>query len=224
MKSRIANLNLIVAIGLLAGACGKSNFSSNGTPAPAVERAGQETPDGSKPGGSPTGYETPAKPGSDGGTGGGSTAGGGTGGGVNATPGSNSDQGAIAKCLTAWGQNPFGPNPTVYRKINASVQVLGFGSAVAVKDDQPTAQPALILINAAVGVLSQSKLELLNPNGWYCLKVDVNVLNNTTIDLACQAHLADSRVNVGVLSNNEPAGIVGVHVLSDVKVQRQPGC
>ena len=67
-------------------------------------------------------------------------------------------------------------------------------------------------------------MELLNPNGWYCLKVDVNVLNNTQIDLNCHAHLADSRVNVGVLSNNDPAGIVGVHVLSDVKVVRRPGC
>ena len=225
LKSR-NQAGLILVAALVVVGCGKTDFSSKGNPAPAVERTGQETTATGKPGAGEPYPSSPStgKPGSGTPPGGLTPGGGSNGDGSGKPPGltTDGDQNAIAGCLKAWGQHPFGPNPVASRHIHASVQVLGFGSAI--RDDYPTAGPELVVISAAVGVMSNSKMELLNPNGWYCLKVDVNVLNNTQIDLACRAHLADSRVNVGVLSNNDPAGVVGVHVLSDVKVVRRPGC
>ncbi|MBF0441218.1 MAG: hypothetical protein HQK54_04880 [Oligoflexales bacterium] len=54
--------------------------------------------------------------------------------------------------------------------------------------------------------------------------VNVNVRASTTIQLSCNAHLADSSVEVGVnQGGNSSAGVVGVHVGSNVNVQRV-GC
>jgi len=133
---------------------------------------------------------------------------------------SDGDSAAIAKCLAKWGDHPFGAQP-VHRKIHAAVQVFGHGKGIV--DDVKTTVPALILIGAAVNVLGETTYELLNPNGWYCLKVDVNVKAKTQIDLHCDAKLADSKVDVSVGSQSQPVGIVGVHVLSDVKIARVGG-
>lgn len=133
--------------------------------------------------------------------------------------GPSKDDEAIGKCLEKWGSaSPFAAGAG-YRKIHASVQVLGQGKGIV--DDIKTEKPELVLITAAVSVLGKTSYELLNPNGWYCMKVDVNVLTNLTVKLECGAHMADNKVDVGVLSNSQPLGSVGVHVLSDVKIQRQ---
>ncbi|MBF0441610.1 MAG: hypothetical protein HQK54_06870 [Oligoflexales bacterium] len=129
------------------------------------------------------------------------------------------DKKVIARCLEVFGNNPFGDPATVpYRKIDASVQVLGMGNGIV--DDTATSAPALILISAAVNVLGDTTYRLMNPNGWYCLNVGVNVMANTKVQLHCSAHLADSRVDVSVLKNGSPAGIVGVNVGSDVQVEK----
>ena len=101
------------------------------------------------------------------------------------------------------------------------MSVLGIGGGI--KDLEVTPGPQLVIISAAVSVLGQTTMELRNPNGWYCLKVDVNVLNHSTINLDCRAKMADTRVDVNVLSNSDPTGVVGVKVLSDVKLNRV-GC
>ena len=75
-----------------------------------------------------------------------------------------------------------------------------------------------------MNVLGETNYEFLNPNGYYCLKVDVNVKAKTRIKLHCDAKMADNKVDVGVLSDSEPVGGVGVHVLSDVKIDRIGGC
>jgi len=132
--------------------------------------------------------------------------------------GSTAESQAIANCLKVWGSSPFtGATPT-YRTVQASVQILGGGSAVV--DNACTAQPELVLIKTAVSVLSNSKYELENPNGWYCMMVNVNVQSQTTVELAQNAHIADNRVAVSVLSQGQSTGAVGVNVLSDVQVQR----
>jgi len=128
-----------------------------------------------------------------------------------------SDDAAVAQCLTKFGSHPFGQRHKYnYRKIAASVQVLGVGNAVV--DTVATPEPSLILISAGVSVLGQTNYQLLNPNGWYCLKVSVNVLTNLNINLHCKAKLADNKVDVNVGSNSQPVGQVGVHVGSGVKV------
>jgi hypothetical protein len=133
------------------------------------------------------------------------------------------DADAIKKCLAKWGNHPFNENDfSEYRKISASVQVLGIGNPII--DKEVTPAPKLIVVSAAVNVLGEATYDLLNPNGWYCLKVDVNVKSKTNINLACKAKIADSKVNVNVLGNADAAGAVGVHVMSDVKVIRAKGC
>jgi hypothetical protein len=128
------------------------------------------------------------------------------------------DLDAIHKCMNIWGPNsPFTGTVQNYEKIAAAVTVGGIGNAI--NDTQATQEPFLILIDAGVNVLGSPTYNLLNPNGWYCMKVNVNVLTTLTVNLDCNAHLADSRVDVNVLSNqNNNTAAVGVHVLSTVNV------
>jgi hypothetical protein len=131
----------------------------------------------------------------------------------------NPEQEAIGHCLEAWGSNPFGQTAfTDYRVVKAAVNVLGSGPLVS--DTQVTNEPRLIVVKAGVSVLGDSGYELLNPNGWYCLMVDVSVMAKVKVDLHCQAHLADNKVYVNVGSNGTGAASVGVAVLSDIKVNR----
>ena len=124
----------------------------------------------------------------------------------------------LKKCLDAWGGKAPFTTASPYRKIGAAVNVLGFGNSI--DDTNVSADPELVVIGAAVNVLSIPKYRLLNPKGWYCLIADVNVASKLTIDLQTDAHLADSRVDVDILSAGSSAGIVAVSVLSDVTVKR----
>src|SRR4051794_4776842 len=79
---------------------------------------------------------------------------------------------AIAACLKAWGTNPFGRNPE-FKTIQTSVKVFGIGKSGG--DTEVTSSPSLILVNPGVNVMGGNTIELLNPNGWYCLRTTVNV-------------------------------------------------
>ena len=128
---------------------------------------------------------------------------------------------AIGKCMAAWGSNnPFGDKAyTDYRKISAAVSILGNGG-YAVEDREVTTTPKLILVSASVSVLGSTNYLLMNPNGWYCFMVDVNVLSKVTVDLQCKAKIADTRVAVNVLSKASNTAAVGVNVMSSVTVNR----
>ena len=127
------------------------------------------------------------------------------------------DLDALHKCMAKWKDIPFDQTIDNYDKIHASVTVGGFGNAV--NDTKRTDEPWLTLITAGVNVGGEPVYRLLNPNGFYCIKVNVNVLTKLTIELHCNARLADSKVNVNVLSEQDDATAgVGVHVLSDVDV------
>ncbi len=128
---------------------------------------------------------------------------------------------AIGKCMAAWGSNnPFGDNAyTEYRKISAAVSILGNGG-YAVEDRDITTSPKLILVSASVSVLGSTNYLLMNPNGWYCFMVDVNVLSKVNVDLQCKAKLADTRVAVNVLSKPSNTAAVGLNVMSSVTVNR----
>lgn len=133
-----------------------------------------------------------------------------------------SDEKAIARCLVAWGDHPFGDADIKnHRKIYASVSVLGMGNAIT--DTTVTDKPRLIVVEAGVNVLSDSVYNLKNPNGWYCLKVNVDVMSSLTINLHCKANMSDGMVNVNVMSKGDQAGAVGVDVLSKGHINRT-GC
>lgn len=137
-------------------------------------------------------------------------------------PGANKEQEAIGRCLKAWGgSHPFDKSVYEnYRKIHAAVTIFGNGGN-AVEDTEVTEGPSLTVITAGVNVLGSANYLLMNPKGWYCIVVDVNVKAQTTIQLQCSAKLADSRVQVNVGSNASPTSAIGVNVFSDVKVERK---
>lgn len=129
--------------------------------------------------------------------------------------------GSIAACLKAWGKHPFGARPT-YKTLSTSVKVFGIGSNTA--DTEATSSPALVLINPGVNVMGGSTIELLNPNGWYCLRSNVNVMGGMTIRAHCKAQLASSSEGgsgTTVMGNNKDQK--GVTVMGSTQVERV-GC
>ena len=114
---------------------------------------------------------------------------------------------AMAACLRAWGQNPFGTNPS-YKTLATSVKVFGIGDDPA--DTEETSSPVLVMVNPGVNVMGGTTIELLNPNGWYCFRSNVNVMGSLRIRAACKAHLASANDGVTVLSSNPDQKSVAV--------------
>ena len=50
--------------------------------------------------------------------------------------------------------------------------------------------------------MGRTRLDLLNPNGWYCFKSNVNVMGSLIIKAACTAHLASAHDGTTVLGSN----------------------
>lgn len=107
--------------------------------------------------------------------------------------------GSISNCLKTWGKHPFGQNPE-YKTLATSVKVLGIGKNTI--DSEHTNSPSLILVNPGVNVMGGTIIELLNPNGWYCLRSNVNVMGGLTIRVHCKSHLASATEGVTVLGKN----------------------
>jgi hypothetical protein len=129
--------------------------------------------------------------------------------------------GAMAACLKAWGKHPFGANPA-YKTLATQVKVFGIGKDT--QDTEVTKSPALTLINPGVNVMGGSTIELLNPNGWYCFKSNVNVMGGLTIKAHCKAKLASSSsdgASTTVLGDNKESQ--GVTVMGSTTVERV-GC
>ena len=106
---------------------------------------------------------------------------------------------SIANCLNAWGKHPFGKSPR-YTTLATSVKVFGIGQSPA--DTKRTDSPALVLVNPGVNVMGGTTVELLNPNGWYCFKSNVNVMGGFNIRAHCKAHLASASNGTTVLGSN----------------------
>lgn len=121
----------------------------------------------------------------------------------------------VAACLQAWGSHPFGERPS-YRVLSTSVKVFGIGQASG--DYEKTAGPSLVVVNPGVNVMGGSEIELLNPNGWYCLRTTVNVMGGLTIRLACNAQIAMASSGTTVMGNN--AEQKGVTVMGSTTVER----
>jgi peptidoglycan hydrolase-like protein with peptidoglycan-binding domain len=105
----------------------------------------------------------------------------------------------IATCLKAWGNHPFGKSPK-YTTLATSVMVFGIGQRPA--DTTRTDSPSLVLVNPGVNVMGGTTLELLNPNGWYCFRSNVNVMGGLNIRAHCKAHLASASNGATVLGSN----------------------
>lgn len=125
---------------------------------------------------------------------------------------------AIAACLQAWGTHPFGAHPK-YRTIQTSVKVFGIGGRSG--DGQTTDKPVLVLVNPGVNVMGGSTVELMNPQGWYCLRQTVNVMGGLTLKAHCDAHIASSVGGATVMGNNTENK--GVTVMGSTTVERV-GC
>jgi hypothetical protein len=122
----------------------------------------------------------------------------------------------IEACLRAWGKHPFGKNPN-YRTLKSGVKVVGIGANT--KDVAITEKPELVLVKASVSVMSGQSFELMNPNGWYCIKGPVTVMGKAKITAHCKAQLANSDDGVAVLgsSDNQTGGVA---VLGKIQVER----
>ena len=130
-----------------------------------------------------------------------------------------SEQVQVAQCINKWGKVPFTGTFTNVKRIKASVSVYGIGNVI--NDVTQTAKPMLVLIDAGVNVMGNPIYNLLNNNGYYCMKVNVNVKTDLDINLACNAKLADNSVQVNVASEvNSETSVIGVNVGSNVHVTR----
>jgi len=121
---------------------------------------------------------------------------------------------SIANCLKAWGKHPFGNNPN-YKTLATSVKVFGIGDDPT--DSEVTNSPSLVLVNPGVNVMGGSTIDLLNPNGWYCLRTNVNVMGGLTIKVHCKAHLASTTEAVTVLGSN--SGQKSITVMGSTKIE-----
>jgi hypothetical protein len=128
--------------------------------------------------------------------------------------------GSIAACLNAWGDHPFGKNPQ-FRTLDTSVKVLGIGNSAG--DTERTSSPALVLISPIFNVMGGSTIDLLNPNGWYCLRTTVSIVGEVSIRAHCKAQLAatsDGKAMLGNSSDNRGIKNLNVTVMGSVSIER----
>lgn len=129
----------------------------------------------------------------------------------------------IAACLKAWGDHPFGKNPQ-FRTLGTSVSVFGIGNSAA--DTESTSSPSLVLINPILNAMGKSTIELLNPNGWYCVRTTVTVMGRVSIRAHCKAQLAatsDGKTVLGNNSQNRNIRDIAVTAVGSLSVERPCG-
>jgi hypothetical protein len=127
---------------------------------------------------------------------------------------------SIAACLKAWGDHPFGKNPQ-FKTLATSVKVFGIGKTTS--DTEPTSSPSLVLINPIFNVMGASTIELLNPNGWYCLRTTVSVIGRVSLRAHCKAQLAsisDGHTARGNNTENRAIKDQGVTVMGSLSIER----
>jgi hypothetical protein len=104
------------------------------------------------------------------------------------------EQRIISRCLNSFTDHPFDSQQPNARFMFPTVTVGGQGTALI--DDEITEAPVLTIVTASVNVLGEAHYQLLNPQAWYCLVAQVNVLAKTTIDLDCNAHFTQTNISV----------------------------
>ena len=108
---------------------------------------------------------------------------------------------SVAACLKAWGEHPFGKAPQ-YRTMGPTFKLFGIGSEP--DDTAATGSPALVLIEPSFNLFGVSSIDLMNPNGWYCLRTTVSIVGKLSIRAHCKARLASNSAGVTAVANNGP--------------------
>jgi hypothetical protein len=174
--STFSSVSVLALCGILA-ACSGSEFKTGSTPsgesAGTPEAVTQETIDSTAeqvPGTMPSDPMDPAAP--------------------PATPlVTADDKSALNECIKQWGNSPFTPQEIAQPKvIDISDNVNN--NTVIYSDDKITTKPTLFLVNFNISVGNNGVLAFLNPKGWYCFNVKAKVINNFTINAACDTHVA----------------------------------
>lgn len=133
---------------------------------------------------------------------------------------------ALNRCIQGWGDEAPWDSAAdqKVRVISTQVRVMGFGGTEPV-DDLKTDYPQLVLLEPSVSVATKTTYKLLNPNGWYCFHTATTALAVSRVELACEAHLANSSDSgVAVIASDETGkGDGGVVVLGQFEVNKQ-GC
>lgn len=137
---------------------------------------------------------------------------------------SGEDQRLLAACLKQWPNHPFTAGQTYrVRKVSTSLSI---GGITLAGDDSPTVEPKLVLMKTSInlnvpGFTGMATYNFMNPNGYYCLANQFNVLADVRINLHCQARLASGENQFSVLSaTNGSVSQSQVNVLSNVFVIR----
>ncbi|NBW83279.1 hypothetical protein EBR21_16135 [bacterium] len=144
------------------------------------------------------------------------------------------EQDALRKCLNLWGTTPFKeikPSQVKVMDVNVGIGggVLGSGSPLGglgniinfgnPKDLEVTSEPRLIILPLSVNVGGSTTFELMNPNGWYCMKAAVGAKSTVNIKLNCNAKLAQSDLGVSVETNPTAGGTPGANPTPGIPVK-----
>lgn len=142
----------------------------------------------------------------------------------------------IRKCMNLWGTVPFKEIKPEHVKvmdvsvgvggglIGGSSPIAGIGNIINVgnpRDLEVTTEPKLIIIPLSVNLGGSTNFELMNPNGWYCMKAAVGAKSTVGIKLHCNAKLAQSDLGVSLETN--PGGAGGVPVKVGINDGKTPG-
>lgn len=120
---------------------------------------------------------------------------------MSVSPASADENLAIKLCLQHWPTHPFNSQNPRYRVIAAKVKIFGIGEDVY--DRRVTNTPELILVKPNVSVISDAKMQLMNPNGWYCLHNKVNVIAKTEIVIHCDAKLTSTKDSFAIIAKDQ---------------------
>lgn len=115
-----------------------------------------------------------------------------------AVPAKEADS-SIAACLKAWRDHPFGEAPQ-FKTLEGSLTVFGVGRKTG--DTAPTSAPSLVLIEPSFNAMGGSSIELLNPNGWYCMRTMLSFVGTLNVRAHCKAHLAVASAGSTAVGNN----------------------
>ena len=136
------------------------------------------------------------------------------------TPSAREVDNSITSCLKAWGEHPFGKSPQ-FKTMGPTLKVLGLGSEP--DDLKATGSPSLVLIEPSFNLFGVSTIDLMNPNGWYCLRTPVSIVGRLHIRAHCKARLASNSDGITLVANHGPNRSLkdlAVVTVSSIDVQR----
>lgn len=111
----------------------------------------------------------------------------------------------IVGCIEEWGQANISKDALRgYKKLTANNE--GFSSSV-LKDTKKTDEPRLVLVKAASTGFAGVRMELMNPNGWYCVDVKNVGFSASNLMLHCDSELAGYQTENKGFSNAQESRV-----------------